>query len=533
MLFLFLFVCVLFSKSIAIDSHCEKSPLCHLNDESTIIVCDTTFDKHNESNIGLILSCFPSVNIYSFRNFRQIQANIFQNLTFKENQTYSIQLINVSMINSETFSTSIKLPKNSNLSIDIEHANDTSRLILKPNTFSHIRIDRLRFLNVNSFNRRSIFETNSFGSDLQINELIFDQCSLTGFTNSIRRAANINYLSIINSPDLTQLTNQNLPLFLSTIKSLQISNTGLQIIDANTFEAWSLVLEELIISNNSKLENFPSNIVAGVLMKLNKLDLSYNSIKVLDQNYNWFAYSYAKELLLKNQQLDLFLKSNILKTLPYLEKIDLSAGFISENNNDLFKNSFGNLSNLISIDISYTNITENMIIDLLAHLSQTANHFINISLYGHTLTNENFCSYFTIFKNAPNLLNLQLDDTHECNCVVDLFYMNDLQQDTTNSSVVQPSCLSNTIRTPCDIQTQLSTSKCQQSSDQSNSKNNNIGDYAFGGVVGGLAILVMILLSLGFTVVYQIRRRRNTDLSMDQPVENPLDVVIEERLQGT
>ena len=35
---------------------------------------------------------------------------------------------------------------------------------------------------------------------------------------------------------------------------------------------------------------------------------------------------------------------------------------------------------------------------------------------------NNFCSYFTIFKNAPNLLNLQLDETHECNCVIDLFY---------------------------------------------------------------------------------------------------------------
>jgi hypothetical protein len=40
----------------------------------------------------------------------------------------------------------------------------------------------------------------------------------------------------------------------------------------------------------------------------------------------------------------------------------------------------------------------------------------------------------------------------------------------------------------------------------------------------------LILLSLGFGVAYRIRRRRNTELFMEQPIENPLAAIIEERL---
>ncbi|CAF5089289.1 unnamed protein product, partial [Rotaria socialis] len=62
-------------------------------------------------------------------------------------------------------------------------------------------------------------------------------------------------------PKLTQLTDKSLPSFLSTSKSLEISNTNLQMINAHTFQAWSLILEELIITNNSNLETFPSIII--------------------------------------------------------------------------------------------------------------------------------------------------------------------------------------------------------------------------------------------------------------------------------
>jgi len=536
-LFLFFFVFVLFLPSNTIDLHCRENQLCRLNNETMIITCDTMFGRHNESHLSLssILSCFPPANTYSFRNFQEILPYTFENLTLLENESLVIQLINVSIIYPDTFSKLINLPESSNLSIDIDYSNRRSKITLRSNIFNHIRIERLRFFNLNNFNEPSQFDTNCFGNNLQINELIFEECNINGFSNNLRKTITINYLSIINSPSLTELTNTNLPLFLSETKSLQISNTGLEIINKNTFIGWSInKLEELIISNNSNLENFPLNIVDGVLQTLNKLDLSYNPIKILDKNYDWLPFSNTKELLLKNQQLDLFLKTNILQTLPYLEIIDLSEGFISENNDNLIKNYFPSLLKLISIDVSYTNITENMIIDLLSNISQTTDHFIDIYLHGHSLTDKNFCSYFTIFKNAPDLLNLRLDDTHECNCVIDLFYMNKLLQDINNNSILEPTCLLNSTRTPCNIETKSSTLKCQQNTDGSN-PNDNIGNYAFGAIVAGLTVLVVVLLSLGATVVYQIRRRRNTEIFMEQPIEieNPLDAVIEERLQNS
>ncbi len=480
--------------------------------------------------IILLVLFFRSIVIdsychHSFRNFQIIQSNLFHNLTFQQNQSITIQLINVSIIDSGTFSKAFNLPQNSNLSIEI----GSSSIILKSNAFNHIKIDHLRFSNINNFNGRPVFDTNCFGNNLEINKLIFEQCGLTGFSNSIPQAANVNHLTIINSPALTQLTNKNLPSFLSTIKSLEISNTGLQIINTGTFQAWSLVLEELSITNNSNLEIFPSHITEGVLMKLNKLDLSYNSIKFLDRDYDWHAYSYAKELLLKDQSLDLFLKTNILSQLPLLEIIDFSQGFITEDENEnLIRNYFPTLINLNSIDISYTNLTENMIIDLLTKISQTTNRFVDIHLHGHLLSDHRFCSYFIVFKNAPNLLNLQLDESHECNCVIDLFFREKLP-----SNGLQPLCLLNSSRTQCDILAKLSVSKCPQNSRRSNT-DDHTGNYAFGGLVAGLTILVLVLLSLGVTTVYRIRRRRrSTDLTMEEPIENPLDAIIEERLQNS
>ncbi len=75
-------------------------------------------------------------------------------------------------------------------------------------------------------------------------------------------------------------------------------------------------------------------------------------------------------------------------------------------------------------------------------------------------------------------------------------------------------------------------SKCQQNSDGWDT-NDNIGNYVFSAIIAGLTIFVLVLLAFDFSVVYQIRRRRNTDLFMKQPVENSLAVIIEERLQNT
>jgi hypothetical protein len=169
-----------------------------------------------------------------------------------------------------------------------------------------------------------------------------------------------------------------------------------------------------------------------------------------------------------------------------------------------------------------------MIIDLLTHISQFTDHFVDIHLLGHTLTDQNFCSYFIIFKNAPNLLNLQLDETHECNCVIDLFFTDTLQQKETSDSVLQPSCLFNATRTRCDIEEKLSKLHCQKNPDPPNT-DGNIGKYAFGAIVAGLSILLLIMISLGFTVVYQIRRGHRTHLFMEQPVDDPSTAIIDYR----
>ena len=492
------------------------------------VTCDTTFENRTDYEMFPGLSCFPPVNTYTFHNFPRFQSHAFENVTFLGNGPILIKLTNTLIIETEAFSNTFIIPDNSTLSIEIENTNSASSMTLKTNAFNHLKIDNLLFSNINNFNGKPLFETNCFGTELDIDNLIFDQCGITGFSNPIRKAADVNHLSIRNSPGLVQITPTSLPSFLATTKSLEISNTNLKIIHPHTFQAWTLMLEELIITNNSNFEILSSDIVDGVLMKLEKLDLSYNPIRTLDSDYNWLTYSYTKELLLRNQQLDLFLKSNILKALPYLKTIDLSGGFIGKNNDNLIKTFFANNSNLVSIDVSYTNLAENMIIDLLTSISQTAVHFTNIRLLGHALTDENFCSYFKIFKNAPNLLDLQLDDQHECNCVTDLFYGEKIQNGITNDSVLIPLCLFNSSRTVCDINTQLAISKCGLNRQKPDNSDNNIGKYSSGAVIG---VTVLVILLLGFTTVRQVRRRRNTDLTMDQPVENPLAAIIEERLQ--
>ncbi|UJR22179.1 hypothetical protein I4U23_025243 [Adineta vaga] len=533
MLLFSLFIVVLLAQIPFIQSHCQKTPLCHYNSNLMTITCNRAFAEHNITVLFPDVSCFPPVNTYLFLNFQQIQWHTFENITFPENDIFKIKLINISIIETEAFSGSIHIPDSSRLTIEIGDSQTTSDIIIQPDAFNRIKIEHLYFRNLNSFNGQSIFDANSFGNDLDVNVLLFDQCNLTGFSNLLHKTANINHLSIRNSPSFVQIADLNLSSLLTTSKSLEISNTGLQMINAHTFPAWSLILQELILTNNSNFEIFPSTFVDGVLMKLNKLDLSYNSIHTIDINYNWFAYSYAKELLLRNQQLDLFLKSNILKTLPFLQKIDFSGGFIGENKDDLIRNHFFYTTNLTSIDISYTNLTEPMIIDLLTHISQTANRLVDIYLAGHQLTDENFCSYFTIYKNAPKLLNLLLDESHKCNCIIELFYRDTVPDTRINNSILHPSCLLDASRQRCDIQAQLALSKCSlggQNPEPSHDDNNNIGDYAFGAIVAGVVVVLLVMLSLGYGV-YQ-RRRRGTELTMDQPVENPLAAIIEERLEN-
>ena len=535
MISLFLLFILVSSQYDTVHSDCSLTEFCTCDTNPNIIICDGNYGNQSDNNYFPPLSLLPSVKTYIFRNFKEIQAHAFENMTFLTNHSITICLFNITTIDSDAFSTTMIIPTDSTISIDIEHAINSSSITLRSNAFNHIKLQRLRFFNIKHFNGHPIFDTKCFSEHLHINELIFEQSGITGFANSLQKSVDIKHLYIRECPSLTELTNQNIPSFLHTTETLEISATGLQLINFHTFQGWTLILKELIIRNNPNLKIFSSNIIEGFLMELNKLDLSNNSIDTLQQDYNWLPYIYTKHLILRQQQqLDLFLKADILKILRHLRTIDFSEGFISENDEGLIRDHMPNMPNLISINISHTNLTANMIIDLLTQLGNSANQTIRISLLGHTLDDENFCSYFTIFQKSPNLLHLELDPTHECNCVVDLFYQDEHIQTITNDSLQIPACLSNITRTRCDIQSQITMSKCSIAKPNPNEPETNVGDYAFIGIMVGLAVVVLVLVALGSSVAYRVRKnRRGTILDMEEPIENPLATIIEERLQNS
>jgi hypothetical protein len=193
---------------------------------------------------------------------------------------------------------------------------------------------------------------------------------------------------------------------------------------------------------------------------------------------------------------------------------------------------------LLSIDVSGTNLTDQMLIDLLARISYAPNRTVTVSLLGLTLDDSNFCSYYTIYQQSSHSLRLELDPSHECNCIVDLFF--EQSEGSTINNLAQPMCLLNSTRTPCNIQTQIALSKCEidgQKPDPSSPGDNNWDNYIFAGVIASVAFILLIIMAVGSTAVYRARRnRRNTDLDMDQPVEtveNPLTAAIQERLQNS
>ncbi|CAF2433975.1 unnamed protein product [Rotaria sp. Silwood2] len=529
------YLLILISQLTTIHSDCSFIELCTCDTNKNVVICDANYGNQTDNDYFSSFSLLPSVEKYIFRNFQQIQSHAFQNMTFLTNSLITIHLVNIKMINSDAFSSSIIIPDNSTISIDIEYSTNPSSITLQLNAFNHMKINRLRFFKINNFNGSPIFNTSCFGEDLQINELIFEQSSITAFSNIIRKPSNIKNLYILECPAFTQITNNSLPSFLLTTELLEISKTGLQFISLHTFQARSLILRELIIRNNIYLKKFSSNIIDGVLQNLDKLDLSNNSINIFEENFDWLPYSYIKHLIFKQQQFDLFLKTNSLKNLKHLQTIDFSEGFISENNESLIHDYIPNMPNLVSINVSHTNLTENMIINLLERLSNSINQTIKISLLGYKLNVENFCSYFTIFTKTSNLFQLELDETHECNCIVDLFFNDTHIPISMNDSLIQPTCIFNTTRTHCDIQSQLIISKCsinKPNPDGSDTNNDNGGNYKFIGIMVGMGGVLLILLAVGSSIAYRRRRksRRGTIIDMEEPIENPLAVIIEERL---
>ncbi|CAF1534943.1 unnamed protein product, partial [Didymodactylos carnosus] len=145
-----------------------------------------------------------------------------------------------------------------------------------------------------------------------------------------------------------------------------------------------------------------------------------NSIKTIAPRF-FESFSSTKDLYLQSQHLDVFLKTNILTTLALLETIDFSNSYITDNNHQIIIDYVpSQMKNLKSIDLSYTNLTEKMVIELLKTLSNSSiNSAINVRLLGYRLNESNFCSYIEVDRNS---LFIELDNEHPCNCVVDYFY---------------------------------------------------------------------------------------------------------------
>lgn len=519
-----LFYIILILQADSIYSDCSQVNLCTC--DTNAIICDAYSSNQTEYDFFSPLSQLPSVENYYFYNFKKVPSQAFQNVTFLNNHSITIHLINVKRIESYAFSTSIIIPDYSTVSVNIESSIESPSITLQIEAFNNMKINRLRFFNISNFNGRPIFDTNCFGKNLYINELVFEQSGITGFTTTQQDSVNVNYLSIRKCSEYRQLTSKSLPSFLSRTQSLEISNTGLQLINPSTFQAQSLVLKQLIIRDNMNFNMLSSNIVDGILKELDMLDLSNNPINGLQPNFDWTPFSSMKHLVLQKQQMDLFLKTNILNISQSLNTVDLSEGFVLDNNENLIRDYVPVMPNLALINISFTNLTENMVIDLLESLSESINQTLAVSLLGYALNDSNFCEYYKIFQKSSNLLQLELDETHKCNCVVDLFYDNILKQVT---------CLLNTTRIPCDIQSQVNSLKCPV--DKPNPSDSRRGDKnnILMGVLIGLAALVIVLVVISL-IVRRRRQRINRRMAiayMADSVENPLAVIIEQRLRSS
>jgi hypothetical protein len=475
------------------------------------------------------LDGLPLVTDYYFSNFKEVQTNAFANVRFLTNQSIGIHLMNISGIHFEAFSASLVIPNNSNLSIYIIHPTKTVGLTMAMHAFNNIKIDRLHFVNIKDFNGSSIFNTHAFGANTYINELVFEHSNLSGFTSVIGlEQPDVENLYIRNAPLLTNLTTSGLPAFLGSAKKLEISKTGLEYIDTQVFQGWYYVFQELIIKDNPNLKHLP-DMVSGFLDLLTKYDLSNNAITTLDPNYDWSPYYVVEQLILKKQpKLELFIQTDILKSTNHIKVIDFSEGIISEDDERLILDHVPGMSDLAAINISYTNFTANMVVDLLKIISNSANQTIQVSLLNHKLNDTDFCSYFHIFQQAPNLLRLELDEGHECNCIVDLFYDEEHMGIILNDTLMQPSCLLNSSRARCDIQSQLSLSQCSLGRPNPRPGYGDIGTIAFVGTMVGLTSVLIVLLALGSRAVYRARQaRRPTILDMEYPVATTVDQPIE------
>lgn len=525
-----LFFILISQRLILVASDCPFIDLCFCNRTTNEVVCNG-----GDKNRLPPLENLPPVGNYFFINFKEVQQDAFENVTFPENTSISIHLQDIASIHSLAFSEKMKIPATSNLSVYFKNKHEQSSLSLGQHAFDKIRIKKFTFTNIGKFNGTSMFSTHCLGEDAFVENLIFEQCSLTGFYPDNRlRLPIITGLHIQKCPLFRNLTRNNLPTIPSA-KILEISETGLEFIEENALEGWKYIFSDLIIKNNKNLKVFPA-IVAGVFFDLKTLDLSGNSITSIDPDYNWLKFDTTENLILNNQpKLDLFLRSRILTALRRLKTIDFSQSTIATEDVNVIKTYVPTMPLLAAINISYTNFSSDMVTQLLTIISNSANQTVNVDTLGHKMNDTDFCSYYQVFQNAPNSVRIEFDRNQQCNCIIDLFYNDQNYQALLNDALPDPVCVYNQTRERCDTQYQLGLSGCSAANPDSNPDDSgifgNIGPYAFAGIMAGLVVILIALLAAGSSFVYKVHRsrRRGTILDMDDPVDNQSIMIVEDR----
>ena len=513
----------------SVKSDCPFFELCEYNQTTSEVICD---GQHRE-RFPPTCNIKPVKN-YSFANYRILEENAFHNMLFLENALITMRFTDFTSIQWGAFSSALKLPATSNLSIIIENKH-YDNLAIGSNAFSNVRIQKLEFRSIRNFNETSMFNTRIFGDNVTIDTLVIRHSQITGFLSDDRLAYPvITNLLIQHCSSLTNLTKNNLPAIPNT-KTLEISDTGLETIEEKAFEGWKYIFSSLIIRNNKNLRTFPL-IVSGRFFLLKTLDLTGNSIASVDPNYDWSRFYTTENLILGNQsQLNIFLQSNILTQLTQLKSIDFSHSRILTSDTNFIPTYVPKMPLLASVNLSYTNFTSEMLGQLLNIISKDANRTTNIETVGYRMNDTDFCSYYQVFYNAPNSIRIEFDKTQQCNCIVDLFYIDQVYRNLMNDSLPDPVCLFNKTRERCNTQNQFTLSGCTLPNPTTDPPNTSligsIGPYAFAGTMGGLFVVLLVLLAAGSSFIYRARRsrRRGTILRMDDPFDTQSIMYVEDR----
>ena len=223
---------------------------------------------------ALIPSAFKGVKLVSDPTNTNLLANISFFIDFRESVNYPSGIFdnfgNLELINRDRW------PK---LYITISNT-ELSPLILSSNSFDNLNIEHFSlkyagqtnylstsFLNASKLKTLEIKNTNAFAGfaesskslNIQVSNLIIDDC--------------------IN----LQLTNKTMPAFISLV-SLTIKASGLKLIPNNIWTKFTSLASLSLIGN--QLKEFDSSSLIGLENKLLYLDLSSNQI----ENINWSAF---------------------------------------------------------------------------------------------------------------------------------------------------------------------------------------------------------------------------------------------------